>query len=304
MCKIFAMTSVEHVKLTADFLGIVRDAVCKTADKDGFGYAVSTKDGQLWGERTISPLQFDALKPQKKLTKTLALPIVEGMYSNAFGPVGADENAAFLAHGRMSTNTVSIENTHPFVSENAALIHNGVVQDAGDVVTKSLKTNCDSEILLRLWDFGGIDAIEDNASGYYAIALLDKHGQLHIVRDDRANLFVAWSETAQSFIIATTTEIIEDVAKRMHWELDAPQFIRDNTYAIFQGNDVIFHQEIIPLGYYRGGMDEGMVARSLGESEDNHGLACRYEYINSDDCPNDDEYEYQDIHSLMQRRWR
>lgn len=287
MCKIFAMTNLTKVKVTEKLIGVLRDAVCKTADRDGFGYAVNTHDGKLWGERALNPFQFEPFKASPK-GKTAELSIVD-VQSNSFGDVKSEDCASLIAHGRMSTNDVSLRNTHPFVNDDIALIHNGVVSDVHDLVTRDLKTTCDTEILLKLWEIGGIETIEDNAGGYYALAILDKQGQLHIVRDDRASLFVAYSPTVDSFLIATTIDILNHVSKTMCWEIETPQSIQEGIYAVFRGNEIVFQKEIFPLGY-SSGIDNSKASLALGID---------------DDSPIDDDYDDidpEDLVDLMARR--
>lgn len=285
MCKIYAMTNMSKVKLTPEFIKIVRDAVCKTVDRDGFGYAVNTSQGDIWGERVLNPFDFNPF--EKQGTSVVSrLPIVN--CSNSFGNVGQGDAVSFIAHGRMSTNQVNIDNTHPFVNDEIALIHNGVVSDPNGIVTASLKTTCDTEILLRLWEQGEIDAIESNAAGYYAIAALDRHGQLHIARDSRAQLFISWSETVESYIIATTEDIIKDVSFRMNWKIEEIKPITSDTYAVFQGNELSYHRKIEPIGYVTT-INSSLIQASLGETD----LPCEneLEYLSGD-------YE------AFQRDWR
>lgn len=269
MCKIFAMTSVEKIKMTSDLIEIVRDAVCKSNDRDGFGYAVNTLDGEIWGERTMTPFSFDAMVPDVN-GKTKKLPIVSPRLSNRFGPVGAENNVSFIAHGRLSTNKISLANTHPFLSENVALVHNGVVSDPNKAAGPR-KTSCDTEILLNLWEQDEITAIEENAGGYYAIAILDRLGQLHIIKDDCAMLYVAFSPTAESYLIATTAEIIKDIASRMKWEIEPCERIMPNVYAVFRGNELHHNESIRPLGWHWDDSDDSFtdsdVQKALGQME-------------------------------------
>lgn len=269
MCKIFTMTSVEKIKITSDFIEIVRDAVCKSNDRDGFGYAVNTVDGEIWGERTMTPFSFDAMVPDVD-GKTKKLPIVSPRLSNRFGPVGCEDNLSFIAHGRLSTNKISLANTHPFLSENVALVHNGVVSDPNKAAGPR-KTSCDTEILLNLWEQNEITAIEENAGGYYAIAILDRLGQLHIVKDDCAMLYVAFSPTAESYLIATTAEIIRDIASRMKWEIEPCERIMPNVYAVFRGNELYHNESIRPLGWHWDDDDDSFstsdVQKALGNME-------------------------------------
>jgi predicted glutamine amidotransferase len=251
MCKVFAMTNVSQFKVGAKFLSIVRNEVCRHADQDGFGYAVLGKDGDIGGERTIRPLNFRPLIDPSSPDTTKKLPIVLDA-NNSFGKIDTVTPKSLIVHGRLSTNTINLLNTHPFTNGEVALIHNGVVRDPTSTL-KNLVSTCDSEILLRYWEKGGMDAIEKMVTGYYAVAILDKSGHLHIIRDDRADLFIAYNRTVDSFMIATTSEIIRNVAKEMKWKIEHPEEILEKTYTVFDSNDILDHRSISPRTSEYGG---------------------------------------------------
>jgi predicted glutamine amidotransferase len=267
MCKIFAMTNMDKVNVNQKFLEVVKGQVCKTSDKDGFGYALLGQDGSLGGERTLRPISFQPLSGGKGTRKIDDLPIL-AKSSKAFGVLNLKAPKSFIAHGRYSTNVISLPNTHPFTNGEVALIHNGVVHDVGGFAKEFLKSTCDSEILLRYWEMGGMEDIEANVSGYYAFAILDKRGQLHVARDSMATLYISWCRSVQSYIIATTKDIIFGVAKKMKWKVETPEELSPDIYAIFDGNDIVSHRSIEPLVTgYPTEMNE-VVQRSLGKWSD------------------------------------
>lgn len=243
MCKIFAMTNMEKVELTPKFINTVKNEVCRLSDKHGFGYAVLGEKGKLGGERTMRPFNFSPLvTPSEKVVSKLPIVLKS---SNTFGKIDILNPKSFIAHGRFSTNHVNLPNTHPFTNGEIALIHNGVVRDKDEKI-KNLTTTCDSEILLRCWELGGIKEIESTVTGYYALAVLDKKGKLHIARDDQAMLYLSYCRTVNSFIIATTPEIIINVAKKMKWKVEEPEEMVDNCYAVFDRNEIISYEKIQP----------------------------------------------------------
>jgi predicted glutamine amidotransferase len=253
MCKVFAMTNTTQFKVGSKFVSIVRNEVCRHADQDGFGYAILSKNGDIGGERTIRPLNFRPLIDPASPDTTKKLPIVLDA-NNMFGKIDTTNAKSFIGHGRLSTNTISLPNTHPFTNGEVALIHNGMVKDPTNNL-KNLTSTCDSEILLRYWEKGGMDAIEKMVTGYYAVAILDKSGKLHIIRDDRADLFISYNRTVDSFMIATTAEIIRNVAKEMKWKIEHPEEILEKTYTVFDSNAILKHVSISPRtseygGYY------------------------------------------------------
>ncbi len=251
MCKVFAMTNVSQVKVNTKLISTIRNEVCRHADQDGFGYAVLSTKGEIGGERTIRPLNFRPLINPDTPKVVENLPIVLKA-NNGFGVLDLSNAKSLIAHGRLSTNTVCLENTHPFTNGEVALIHNGVVNDPTSTL-KNLTSTCDSEILLRYWERGGVEEVEKMVSGYYAFAVLDKHGLLHITRDDRADLFISYCRTVDSFIIATTAEIIRNVAKEMKWKIEHPEEILEKSYTVFDGNEIIKHRAITTRASTYGG---------------------------------------------------
>jgi predicted glutamine amidotransferase len=253
MCKIFAMSDMSKVPVTPKLLRSIRNAVCALSDKDGFGYATLNLDHTIGGERTMRPMMFNPLIDNAE-NPVLKLPIVLKT-SDRFGQVET-RSKALIAHGRFSTNEKLLANTHPFTSPKTALIHNGVVYDETGFVDDELKTCCDTEILLKYWERGGMEAIEQNVTGYYALAILDREGKLHIVRDSRAMLYMAWNRTVGSFMFATTIDILKSVCKAMKWKMDEAQELLPNHYVVMQGNEIVSHREIKPLvSSYTAGLD-------------------------------------------------
>jgi predicted glutamine amidotransferase len=265
MCKIFAMTDASHVQITPRLIRSVRDAVCAGSDRDGFGYSVLSKDGKLGGERSIEPMTFNPGNTPSKDSVTDKLPIVRST-RNHFGSVTPGGNRSFMAHARLSTNSVSLENTHPFYNGKVSMIHNGVVNDATGGVKDKLTTDCDSEILLRYWEKGGMEAIEENVSGYYGIVIQDYRGTMHVIRDSRARLYIAWCRSIKSFLIATTEDILKSVAKSMKWKIEQPELITEDIHAVFQGNDIVMQRDIQPCAIPAASGLSALASRAFGAS--------------------------------------
>lgn len=245
MCKIFAMTSLEKVKVNPELIDTIKSEVCKLSDKDGFGYAVMDKYNSIGGERTIRESSFQAMRKLPPSRVTSNLPIVMKT-KEVFGNTNFSIARALIAHGRLSTNEIALPNTHPFYNGKIALIHNGVVDDFTGNVAKELTTTCDTEVLLRYWERGGFSEIPKHVAGYYAMAVLDKTGLLHIVRDGKATLYIAWSPTVESYLIATTEGILNGMASKMEWKIEEPLEIIENTYSVFKGNELISHETFKP----------------------------------------------------------
>lgn len=241
MCKVFALTNATQLKLNDTLLNVLKDVMCEF-DQDAFGYAAHTKAG-YFGERTIAT---DRMFKSRLLTPSPLsnMPFIKQEY-NSFGKAGA-LTGSFIAHSRLSTNDDSIDCAHPYVGDKLALIHNGVVTDQSDSPIETVTPN-DTEILFRYMERDGMQGIEANVSGYYAIAALDKEGNLHVVRDDTARLFMAYVPKLDSNIIATTAEIIEEVCRAMKWKFTPVEAVESNIYLIFNKNEVTEFRSIKPL---------------------------------------------------------
>ena len=240
MCKVFAMSNMAKFNITKKFVLSVKDAVTDNGkgDKDGFGYSVLGQDGSLGGERTTRVEGFIPLlaEPDRRVIKDL--PFVNNT-RNSFGTITTENAQAFIGHGRYSTNEVNLENTHPYYNGEVSLIHNGVVRDPDKKIV-NLKTTNDTEILLRCWEQGQMPMIEETVTGYYALAILESSGKLHIIRDDRATLYISYCRTVDSYIFATTSAIIKKVARDMKWHVEEPEEVQENVHIVFQGNDFTF----------------------------------------------------------------
>lgn len=289
MCKIFTMTNMQKVNFSKQFVETVRDEVCRLSDKDGFGFAALDEQGSIGGERTIRPFNHVPLASQKNKTKMLPIVLEK---SNIFGHFDRNKVKAFIAHGRLSTNDKTLSNTHPFADDTMALIHNGIVTDEYYQL-KDLKTTCDTEIAYRFFKEGGIKKVERSVSGYYALSILTNDGKLHIARDDRAMLYIAYSRTVDSYLIATTTDIIKNIAKKMKWHIEDCEEILDNIYAVFDRNEIVQKSNISPIkkSSYGNGF-AGKANKALGlddDLEDSEGYtyfsASNWREVEYDDAP-------------------
>ncbi len=260
MCQILALTNLKKIKL-GDKINEIGNILLRE-EKDGFGYAVQGKSG-VFGEKTISG------KFRSRIGKTdlVTLPIIKVNYS-AFGSP-SELIGPGLFHGRTSTNTVNLINTHPMQIDGWNLIHNGVVGDWGPKYDK--KTQNDSEDLLRrLLDGIGQEnpmlEIERYLQGYYAFAAIDADGRLHIGRDDLAPLCIAWSKKLETYIFGTNESLILKTSKVLGAKIGPIEEMEDNIYMIFNGNELVFQQKFKPLGYTSKQAQHSM--SSLGRSLD------------------------------------
>jgi hypothetical protein len=155
-------------------------------------------------------------------------------------------------------------------------------------VKGELTTTCDTEIILRLWERGGMADVEANTAGYYAIMVLDSEGLLHVAKDDRAPLVIAYSSTIETYLMATNEDILESIAKRMNWHHEPCEIVKNNVYIVFKGNEIQSFRAIEPIGFVSN-IDSWQVGKAFGEydheDETYEGYRNKDYYTTSDDVP-------------------
>lgn len=187
-------------KVTAKCRDLLED------QSDGFGYALSGGDiegithlrltsGNLLGYRTSSLGEWQKAGEPEFDIHGVVKPCTAGIY-----------------HGRISTNDLGVDNTHPFVNESLALAHNGIVDYHGPKRPK--KGTCDSEDLFNAFTLGkGFSEFGKNFEGYAALLLLYPAGFMTFYRDETPTLYVA--RFKGGYVVATSikdaTSLVTDV---------------------------------------------------------------------------------------------
>lgn len=271
MCKIMVLTNMSKVKDVKRLTNIAAEELL-AYEKDGFGYAIQGEKG-VYGERTTR----DSFKTRlSKLDQVVKEPIFEKTWNN----FGSESKAvgAGLFHGRTSTNDKNLTNTHPIIRNDWTLIHNGVVSNLGPKYIKT--TTNDTEDLVHYMSTEGIKGVEKNLSGYYAFASLDPQGNLHVVKDSTAKLYVASIKSLDSLIFATTEDIIVDTCKTLKLKVGPIEQVKDDIYMIFDITGKLTHVETIsPKGYSYN--ESRHASRSLG-SAIGHPIASKKYYDDRD----------------------
>jgi hypothetical protein len=229
MCKLLMIAGLTEDKQAAAYRfmlaalpGLTKD------DKDGVGYAASAiGSGDLFGERWLKPAA--AFKRRSPLSERdiaaqeafgLAVEVEESY--NAFGDITRPFSSIVL-HTRMATCGVNLANVHPFVSEDTALAHNGVISNP-EKFKRHLST-CDSEAILSSYLECGVDQVSDSIQetagaleGYYACGVLardrDEERILDIFKSDGASLCVAWVKQLNTWVFCTRPEILPLLSAR------------------------------------------------------------------------------------------
>lgn len=71
---------------------------------------------------------------------------------------------------------------------------------------------------------------------------------MHDIRDSIASLYVAWIPKLQSYIFATTEQLIEKVCEGLKVKYGPIDKVDNNIYMVFKGNELVKQQVINPRG--------------------------------------------------------
>lgn len=163
-----------------------------------------------------------------------------------------------IIHGRAASNVINLENTHPMLEKNSAMIHNGVVKSY-KYDNKRDGCTCDSELLLHAYLDGGIESVEKNIDGRYAFMNLQYEpptqevidatpdGQvavgkktLHIAKDAISSLFCG-VKSDKTVVIGTTEYLIELAGGEVCGE------VKNHVLLIFTGKTEYTMTEYTPV---------------------------------------------------------
>jgi len=237
MCKIAVFTNANKldVKTTVNRAG----NILLKSERDGFGYAVQGVSG-VYGEKCVDTSFISRIDYKFEIPQSVIIQKYSkfGIKSKPSGPL--------IMHGRISTNDKGLLNCHPMIRDNHYLIHNGVVSDDGPEYVKQT-TNDSEDLLYRFIE--GINSVEDNLTGYYAFACIDPNGNLHIVRDSVASLYITWLDKYDTYLIGTTVDLLESIAKSIGCEIEMIEEVRKDIYMVFKGNELTYINEISPRGW-------------------------------------------------------
>lgn len=212
MCKLFAIVEVEDKKNAELFAKAAIPNITET-DNHGLGIMRLGERG-VHIQRWLEPPTVVRRKESPALAKYYdALRHQQNEAGNR-----SKELHAIAIHGRFATCARSLQNTHPFYKDGAALMHNGVIPNP-EKFERTLST-CDSEVLLTQYlkhnvrkNPLNLTAALEGVGGYYAAIVFNDNGAIDIWRDDTATLFMAHVKHV-GVVIATTKEIITKTARR------------------------------------------------------------------------------------------
>lgn len=291
MCKVAIFTNfrkIENNKEAIEFLG---NKLLKT-ERDGFGCSIMGSKG-IYGEKFLGKNKYETVLAlnKKDVDDNLLIakyPFVEKS-RQVFGVPGKSQGGA-LFHGRISTNKGGFKNTHPINKHGWSLIHNGVVSHNGDKY--EMTTDNDTEHVLENLVKGGIDAVAANLTGYYAAGAFDPAGNLHVIKDSTAWLYVAKIPDLETLMFATTEELISEFCEEFSLERSTIEKVKDNSYMIFDSNgNMTSFKNFEPRGY--GYSESRYMDKSLSYMSDNKPHLFREHYDNITEVENKELSDYE-----------
>lgn len=227
MCKIVLIPGIKekNVKNAWKFAQAITPLLT-SRDSHGFGYAAMGNTG-IFGERWVNVKnawkQKTEYAPELEnvLNNYCGALIGTGSY-NKFGNPDYGSITALMLHARYATCDVNINNTHPFVLDNVAMVHNGVISNHAQF--KKTVSTCDSEAIIKLYTQEKVDDIANNfqdvadqLNGWYACGFLtDKY--FDIVKDNHTSLFAAFIKELDTVVFCTSKEIMIATVAKLKWK--------------------------------------------------------------------------------------
>lgn len=237
MCKIMAIAGItEKTKGHAwEWAYASAPFMMEMGNRDGFGYACQTEDGNLYGERWLNPEDVfkggTELSAAEQEVQAMFLGALESHAANynSFGDEFRDKSpVSMMLHSRLATTPKGLSNTHPFIRDNIALIHNGQIRNLSELELRT--STCDSEAILNNYIDNdvqkhpkNIEELSRDLLGYYGCAVMgnDADGPyVDVFKDTGAQLCVARIKELDTLVFCTTASVIADTAKKLNWTVE------------------------------------------------------------------------------------
>lgn len=242
MCKVIGFTNFSKVRKKVDTVEYLGKLLLST-ERDGFGYAIWDKNSKsFFGERTADRTFSSSFRDNPRIDFSFC--DKPKKLQNSFGEFDFENVGPAIFHGRISTNSKNLNNTHPIVKHGTALVHNGVVTDHGPKY-ETITTNDSEHVLERFVD----NTFEQNLTGYYAFLAINKEGELTVCRDTIAQLYSSWVEQLETYIFSTNEDNIVNTCKALGVDYSTIMKVSDNTMLTFQGNTITSKRVITSRGW-------------------------------------------------------
>lgn len=241
MCKVLLIPGIKEStsEKAFKFAEKMSDEMTRN-DRDGLGYAAMTKNGELFGERWLKPFQAwnrrEVIAEEDR--KAIAIVGKDGVVEepeevyNSFGNASLENRVntvGLIVHARLATCAKNLMNVHPFVRDNTALIHNGVIHNHEELLKKV--STCDSEVILNEYvDFDvninpqNIKEMIPNLNGYYACGVLTLNEEniptLDVFKNPQANLHCTYVNELETVVFSTSKDMIESALRSLGWKIN------------------------------------------------------------------------------------
>jgi glutamine phosphoribosylpyrophosphate amidotransferase len=236
MCKILTILDIENKEKAEKFIELSIPIISKS-DNDGLGV-------MRLGENKIYIQKWLEIPSKLETSNNLVSSYLKALqiesYEKGVKPSHLD---AIAIHARQATCGINIENTHPFYENGTALIHNGIIRNVN--LTDNKISTCDSEVLLRRYiDYDiknskdlitDINKMLESINGYYAAVIFNTNGIVDIFCDNMATLSLAKIHSL-GIVIATTSLLIQQVAKRSHLKITYCYPLKSFTFLRWEKN--------------------------------------------------------------------
>jgi hypothetical protein len=204
------------------------------SNNDGLGYAAVDKYDNMFGERWFNNKNAFK-KPIENKFKNIKFKPIE---YNSFGNVNMDEISSILLHTRFATCEKNLRNVHPFVKDDTALIHNGVISNP-HIYNPTIST-CDSESLLNGYlehdvknNTDTLDEMVKPLNGYWATALLTKINGSYVIdifKYNRASLEVLYIYDIDAWVFTTNANDASFVCDKLGYSYSESGDVQDLSY--------------------------------------------------------------------------
>jgi hypothetical protein len=224
----------EHPEMVQDFIQEMGKEMTG-GNNDGLGYAAFDKEGNLFGERWHNNNEaFDVRDPITEQDETVINRCLNFIWKeenyDSHGVVDLNNIASIILHTRSATSGKEFCNTHPFVRDNTALIHNGIIRNH-EKFDKEV-SSCDSESILTQYlkneVFDKPEAIKDALKplhGYFACGVLSYMNDVPVVdvfRDKQARLSAAFIKEFNTIVFTTDIDDLMKAAKSCQLTVSGP----------------------------------------------------------------------------------
>lgn len=285
MCKMIGFShlpkGIKEAKLNS--LLVKAAKLLGESQRDGFGVAISHGKQKVYRERHLTASTFNGLGSMhwsvSVLPKGLRTKLKDGVDFDQYGKIPNlnDGTGPVVLHGRTATCAKQISNTHPFIKMDDRLgniwtmAHNGVVEWEADEKLP-LETTCDSEHLLNCYvHLNGEESFKGRISGYAATLGITPHGEFFCFRDNRAPLYVCYSQELDLSILASDDEhawqLMTEVCKLTKTKLSKvgePMMLDDWTAHTWTNSDGVISQTIQPFESGYGKISSTYVSKAFG----------------------------------------